>query len=113
MPVLNAFQFVQKTSTPFLMLALLAVFSSVIFYLPFIVGNEMHIVFRYWDGPNYSYLAKALYNIPRDHPLSPYTKPEYFAAYLPLYPLTIRLFSFLGYNNAMIFLPCCTQLPAL
>lgn len=63
----------------------------------------MDVVFRYWDGANYVYLAKTLYNIPADHPLSAYSTAQYFSAHLPLYPFTIRAFSFMGYNNAMIF----------
>ncbi|VUD68942.1 hypothetical protein TDB9533_04302 [Thalassocella blandensis] len=87
---------------PYVTLIALALLSCLIFYAPFIVNGEMAYVFRYWDGPNYVYLAKTLYVIPQDHPLSPYSEPEYFAAHLPLYPLIIRLLSFLGYNNAML-----------
>jgi hypothetical protein len=87
----------------YLTIAGIAIISSLMVYFPFIISGETDILFRYWDGPNYAYLAKAMYTIPVDHPLSPYTSPEYFAAHLPVYPLTIRLFSFMGYNNAMLF----------
>ena len=72
-------------------------------YFPFILTDNMDAIFRHWDGPNYAFLAKAMYNVPIDHPLSNYTTPDYFAAHLPVYPLTIRLFSFMGYFNAMLF----------
>ena len=88
---------------PYLLITIVVFICSLVFYLPFLVDGTMDVIYRYWDGPNYVYLAKALYAIPKDHPLSPYTTPEYFAAHLPLYPLTIRLFSFMGYNNAMLF----------
>lgn len=87
----------------YFILALLTVITSLIFYLPFLLDGKMNIVYGYWDGPNYAFLAKSLYNVAPDHPLSPYTKPEYFAAHLPLYPLSIRLFAFMGHNNAMLF----------
>ncbi|WP_075186580.1 hypothetical protein [Teredinibacter haidensis] len=89
---------------PYLLLAILALLSCAIFYLPFWLNGNIDTVFRYWDGPNYAYLAKALYSVPVDHPLSPYTKPEYFAAHLPLYPVSIWLLTFLGpgYNVAML-----------
>lgn len=97
----NTYTFFSMYNRYFL-LVFLTILSSIIFLIPFIINDNIHIVFQYWDGPNYAYLAKSLYNVPADHPLSPYTKPEYFAAHLPIYPLTIRLFAFLGYNNAML-----------
>ncbi len=77
--------------------------STLIFYIPFMFGDFTQI-FRSWDGPNYVYVAKTLYNIPANHPFAPYkTTPEYFACHLPLYPMFIRLFSFMGYMNSMLF----------
>lgn len=95
---------VEKGAVKFTSLILLSVASGVIFYLPYWINNNIDVVYRYWDGPNYAYLAKTLYYIPQNHPLSPYNTPEYFAAHLPLYPLAIRGISLLGfdYNVAML-----------
>lgn len=59
---------------------------------------------RYWDGPNYMYVAKTLYEIPENHPLSWYTpSPAYFACHLPLYPLLVRALSaFGGYESGLL-----------
>lgn len=83
-------------------IATVAVLSSLLVYLPFLHDGTFDVIYRYWDGPNYAYLAQSLYDIPRDHPLSAYTTPEYFAAHLPVYPLSIRLLSFVGYFDAML-----------
>lgn len=88
---------------PYIMLTLAVTISQLVFLAPYWLDGTIDIVYRYWDGPNYAYLAKAFYNVPVDHPLKPYVKPEYFAAHLPLYPAVIRLFSFMGYNSAMLF----------
>lgn len=73
-------------------------------------SNDLSVIFRYWDGPNYIEVAKTLYNIPDDHPLKPYgTTPAYFACHLPLYPLLISIFSFMTYPIAMIFVSLLTS----
>lgn len=84
-------------------LVVLAMLSSLLIYLP-LMGRDSSLIFRYWDGPNYLYVAKTLYNIPIDHPFVPYnTTPAYFACHLPLYPLVIRLFALpLGYLSGML-----------
>ncbi|MFL0805376.1 MAG: hypothetical protein K6L81_16815 [Agarilytica sp.] len=87
----------------YLIIVVIAISSTLLVYAPFILHDNIDILFRYWDGPNYAYLAKSLYSVPTDHPLNAYTTPEYFAAHLPVYPLSIRLFSFMGYFNAMLF----------
>lgn len=77
--------------------------SSLIVYIPFY--KDISVITRYWDGPDYIYVAKTLYNIPVNNPFEAYNlKPSYFACHLPLYPLLIRLFSFLGYPLAMLLL---------
>ena len=85
------------------LIAAVAILSTLFVYIPFLSSGSMEYVFRHWDGPNYAYLAKTMYDIPADHPLSFYTTPSYFAAHLPVYPFSIRIFSFLGYLNAMLF----------
>jgi len=76
--------------------------SSLIVYIRFY--DNFSVIPRYWDGPDYLYVAKTLYNIPVHNPFESYNlTPAYFACHLPLYPLLIRLFSFLGYPVSMIF----------
>ncbi|PKL74586.1 MAG: hypothetical protein CVV27_19720, partial [Candidatus Melainabacteria bacterium HGW-Melainabacteria-1] len=43
-----------------LFLVILSVASSMLFYLPFLL-TDTSILFRYWDGPNYLYIARTLY----------------------------------------------------
>lgn len=77
-------------------LILIALLSSLALYLPFYFKDPT-ILMRHWDGPNYMYVAKTLYNIPESHPFTAYDlPPRYFACHLPLYPLLIRLFVLVG-----------------
>jgi hypothetical protein len=86
----------------YLLLAVAAVVSSLAVHAPFWF-DDASVPARYWDGPNYLYIAQTLYDIPADHPLAAYdTTPAYFACHLPLYPLVIRLLSFIGYPAAML-----------
>ena len=85
-----------------ILLAAAAVLSCFAVYAPF-WGDGADVLVRYWDGPNYLYVAKTLYDIPADHPLGAYgNPPAYFACHLPVYPLAIRLLSFLGYPAGML-----------
>ncbi|OHT02604.1 hypothetical protein TRFO_07016 [Tritrichomonas foetus] len=54
----------------------------------------------YWDGPNYVYVAKTLYNIPENNPWKrEFNYPAYyFACHLPGFPIIIKLFAFLTFN---------------
>lgn len=93
-------------------LVLLSVLSSLLLYLP-IALQDPSLLFRYWDGPNYLYVARTLYQIPENHPFVPYnTTPAYFACHLPLYPLLIRLLAgLLGYPISMLVVTIlCTGL---
>lgn len=95
-----------------ILLVLITLASSILFYIPF--WNDMSVIFKYWDGPNYAYVAKTLYNIPVNHPFAPYgTTPAYFACHLPLYPVLIKIFSWMGYNPAMIFVTLLTTVFAV
>ncbi len=62
---------------------------------------NMQYVYSNFDGPLYIIPAKTLYN--PSQMIIPSLSPQYFAAHLPLYPLIIRLFNFLGYVHSMIF----------
>jgi hypothetical protein len=78
--------------------------ATLLVYLPH--WNEMAVIYRYWDGPHYMYLAKTLYQVPADHPFQPYNlPPAYFATHLPAYPLLIRAVAVVtrsGYPVAMV-----------
>lgn len=54
---------------------------------------------RYWDGPNYLYVAMSKYNIPRRNPWTKYYKmePSYFACHLPGYPFVIYACSMISF----------------
>jgi len=59
-------------------------------YFPYL--GDAQVLFAYWDGPHYVYVAKTLYVTPADHPFKSYGLPaSYFACHLPLYPLLIRV----------------------
>ncbi len=96
--------FFQNTQLYPLWLMLISTLSSVAFYIPLYMKDPT-LLFRHWDGPNYMYVARTLYQIPVDHPFVSYsTTPAYFACHLPLYPLLIRLSSYLlDYPAAMLF----------
>lgn len=96
------FSRLSRPNTSRILLALVAIASCLAVYVPFWAGDAS-IPVRYWDGPNYLYVAKTLYDIPADYPLQAYgNPPAYFACHLPLYPVAIRLLSFLGYPAAML-----------
>ena len=66
------------------------------------VFNDPTIISRYLDGPLYIFVAKTLYVVPAQTPLD--LPGYYFACHLALFPLLIRLFSSLGYEQAMLFI---------
>jgi hypothetical protein len=75
---------------PRLTVALVMVGSTFLTWFPFLAAPDP--LYRYWDGPHYAYLAKTLYDVPANHPFTPYDlKPAYYATHLPAYPLLIRL----------------------
>ncbi|GEM_PF-2418535 len=95
-------------------LVVLTLATTVVFYYPFLVKaeyiglpffklekNTFDVMYRHWDGPVYVVVAKTLYSI-KESPL-PHLQPEFYAAALVGYPLAIRLFSGMGYLNAMLF----------
>jgi len=74
---------------PRVVLALVMLLSSLAVYVPY--RGSMDQIYRYWDGPPYLYVAKTLYQVPAEHPFTPYGLPaSYFANHLPGYPLLIR-----------------------
>lgn len=103
--------------TPYLIILAIVLLSTFILWLPFILKvpsiNGVSIqdisfstIEKHWDGPLYVIPAKTWYNI--SNPIMKYSplglSPKYFAAHLPLYPLTIKIFSYLfGYVKASVF----------
>jgi hypothetical protein len=69
-------------------------------YLPAL--SDPTIISRYLDGPLYIYVAKTLYVVPAQTPLD--LPGYYFACHLALFPVLIRLFSSMGYQQAMLFI---------
>lgn len=66
--------------------------STLLTWAPFL--GEPDVLYRYWDGPHYVYLAKTLYDVPASHPFTAYNlAPGYYATHFPAYPLLIRLLS--------------------
>lgn len=90
--------------------------STFILWLPFILRvpswfginidlNNFLYIYKNYDGILYIIPAKTLYNPNLIQEISQsLMKPLYFAAHLPLYPVFIRLFSYIfGYLKSMIF----------
>jgi hypothetical protein len=75
--------------SPRLLVVLAMLGSTALTWAPFL--HQRDVIYSYWDGPHYVYLAKTLYNVPADHPFTAYgLKPSYYATHLPAYPLLIR-----------------------
>lgn len=73
-------------------------------YYEFFTPEKLSFVFRNWDGPAYVVVAKTLYNINLINAINPfpYLTPAHYSYQFPLYPVFIRLFSFVGYPESMI-----------
>ncbi|HLL60207.1 MAG TPA: hypothetical protein VK338_00675 [Candidatus Nitrosocosmicus sp.] len=100
----------------YILIAILTLLSTLVLWLPFIFKlpyiNGLKVptpnfqtVLKHWDGPLYVVSAKTLYDpqspILKEKPLG--LKPEYFAAHLPLYPLTMLPFTlFIDFPKAML-----------
>jgi len=74
-------------------------------YYGFFSPGGISYIYRNWDGPGYVVVAKTFYNVPLINKINPFPflNATHYAFQLPLYPLFIRLFSFIGYNESMIF----------
>ncbi|OGK56911.1 hypothetical protein A3J15_00740 [Candidatus Roizmanbacteria bacterium RIFCSPLOWO2_02_FULL_38_10] len=101
---------------PYYTLILATILSTIILWLPFIfkfnsingikrTDLSFQTIEKNWDGPLYILVAKTWYNI-KDPLLK--TTPlgldmTYYAAHLPLYPLSIKLLQpFFGYPKSMV-----------
>jgi len=101
---------------PYLKVSLLAIFSTLILWLPFllkqsnwfglhILDSNFHYVYRHYDGPFYIVVAKTFYNpqLIERFGLESTLPPSYFAAHLPLFPILIALCAaVIGYLKGMI-----------
>jgi len=99
-----------------LVIIALSVFSSVLFYLPFLLKFTqflgLHItnpgtdyIYRHFDGPFYLVAAKTFYNpdLIKNLHLESSLSPAYFAAHLPLYPFFVKMVaSVVGYLKSLI-----------
>jgi len=84
-----------------LLLVAAAVAGSFLVYAPF--AGRMTEVYRFWDGPDYLTVARTLYDVRPDNPLLAYVHTTtYFLVHLPVYPLLVRAFSFVGYLPALL-----------
>ncbi|MFX1518777.1 MAG: hypothetical protein ACFFCD_02485 [Promethearchaeota archaeon] len=103
-----------------ILLIITNVVSIIFVWLPFILGRPLlwfsysnsdsltfDMLYRYWDGPIYVVIAKTMYLIrPEDNPYNHwpyYLSDKYYIGGFSGYPLFIRLFSFMGYYNSMLF----------
>lgn len=69
------------------------------------LSHDLSVLYRHWDGPMYIMVAKTLYRIPPENPLSERYKwpPKRFAPFLMMYPLAIRAVApLLGYHWGMV-----------
>lgn len=82
-------------------------FASIILYgyYGLFSPGGMDYIYRNWDGPGYLVVAKTLYNVDLINQINPFPflAASHYAFQFPGYPLFIRLFSFIGYNESMIF----------
>lgn len=95
----------------FLIITFLFFFVSLAFfvYAKFSRGG-MENVYKAWDGPSYVIAGRSLYvpelastyNTIRSKDIRP--DFTFLPAHFPLYPVLIRLFSFVGYYQAMLYL---------
>ena len=80
---------------------------AILFYGYYILFHPQGLehVYRNWDGPGYAVVAKTLYDVKMIEQINPFPflAPSHYAYQFPLYPLFIRLFSFIGYSESMIF----------
>lgn len=74
------------------------------YYLLF-TPEKLSYVYRNWDGPGYLVVAKTFYNVDLINKINPFSflAATHYAFQFPLYPIFIRLFSFIGWTESMIF----------
>lgn len=73
-------------------------------YFWFFHHLKLQLVYQNWDGPSYLVISKSFYNPELTDKVNfiHFRPAAYFAVHLPLYPILIRLFSFIGYFRSML-----------
>ncbi len=115
----------QKFGKDFLLALVLAVIPTMLVWLPFYLKlpvfwhiplpqRGMETIVSNYDGPLYLIVAKSFYN-PEVVKSFEFTLPvEYYAAHFPLYPILIRIFSFVfGYPYSMLFITVASSILAI
>ena len=110
----------------FFLVLLLSLVPTLLIWIPFVVKlksfwgiplpqDGMAVVVANYDGPLFLVVAKTLYNLEQIALNYSFPLPlEYYAAHFPLFPLLIRLFSFiLGYPYSMLFVTLVSSFLAL
>ena len=89
-------------------IAAVFIFATVLLYgyIAWYTPEGMETVYRNWDGPAYVVVARSMYDSKIIHALPKLPgidRPSYYAQEFPLYPVFIRMFAFIGYEQSMIF----------
>lgn len=100
----------KKIKHDWLILAIAFTLVCAIFYGYYLVTkhSKLDIVYKNWDGPSYVITAISLYNpeiaASNNFINSADIRPDwtFLPAHFPLFPLAIRLFSFIGYFQSML-----------
>ena len=117
-----------EKAKPFLIIALVSLFTTFLLWLPFILRlesfwgitlpqNGMATVVANYDGPYYIVVAKTLYDPASIDRYFEFGLPSiYYSAHYPLFPLLVRLLStilpFLGYTYSMMAVTLLTGIGA-
>src|SRR3989344_6406518 len=110
--------------SPEVILVLLTILSTLAVWLPFllilnsIAGIELketgrQVLDRYLDGPLFVVVSKTLYFPASDLYAYFNLPPESSTSHFPLYPLLIRLFSFIGFFNSMLLVTILSSIGAV
>jgi hypothetical protein len=83
------------------LLVLAVIVCSLLVYFPY--RHNTTPLYAFWDGPSYMMIAHDFYEVRPGNPLaSDPSRPPFYAAHLPGYPLLIRALSFVGYDHALL-----------
>ncbi len=108
------FNSLKKTHRDWLILTAIFTFATIVLYsfIWFFMPGKLEVVYQNWDGPVYAVIAKTAYNPQQITNLgwSNFKEPFDYASSFPLYPLFIRIFSFIGLFRAMILVSVLSSL---
>ena len=108
----------------FSIIILISILPTFLIWLPFFLRmknfwtvplpqNGMATIVANYDGPIYIAVAKSLYNPDILNQFTFNLPVEYFAAHFPLFPILIRLFSFVGYPYSMLLVTILSSIFAI